>query len=173
MYQSRTGLRRTASAALGSLLGTLAVAIPSQAQSETYLEPLGGGGGSAFSRRCPAGEYLHGFELRVGDDVDAIRPVCFAPAGQGERIAPAIYAGEWHGGPAGVVRQLHCPANRGIGAVRAMRVLAEGATVVVNEIRLVCGPVSSDPLQHNEPAAIYKGPDWRGRGFMGAFGGSN
>lgn len=142
------------------LAATISFSFTSTAWSQTYLEPVGGYGGSAFERRCASGEYLHGFELRAGSDVDAIRPVCFEPAGQGEHIAPGKYAGAWHGGPGGSIVQLHCPANQGISAVRGMRVLVEGKRIqTVNEIRLYCGPVSTAPFQLGEPDASFKAPE--------------
>lgn len=43
---------------------------------ELALPPLGGGGGGYFTARCPGNQYLAGVRLRVGDDVDAIQPLC-------------------------------------------------------------------------------------------------
>jgi hypothetical protein len=42
------------------------------------LPALGGTGGGQFQDACAAGRLLGGFELRAGDDVDAIRPICIA-----------------------------------------------------------------------------------------------
>ncbi len=43
---------------------------------ELALPPLGGSGGGYFTTRCPQDQYLAGVRLRVGDDVDAIQPLC-------------------------------------------------------------------------------------------------
>ena len=43
---------------------------------ESPLPPLGGDGGGQFTARCPQNQYLAGVRLRVGDDVDAILPLC-------------------------------------------------------------------------------------------------
>lgn len=44
--------------------------------ADVRADPVGGGGGGAFAARCPYGQFLTGVELRTGDDVDAIRPLC-------------------------------------------------------------------------------------------------
>ena len=137
--------------AIGFLVATLTLAIPTKAQSETYLNPLGGPGGSPFSRRCPPGEALHGFELRAADDVDAIRPICFRTGGPGQSISPGMYAGEWHGGSGGRIGRVSCPVNQQISAVKGMIVASEGRTEVVNEIVLFCGLVSSNTFEPSTP----------------------
>ena len=59
------------------LLGLLAAAnAQASGDAVSYLPPIGGSGGGQFKAPCGATENLMGFELRVGDDVDAIRPVC-------------------------------------------------------------------------------------------------
>jgi hypothetical protein len=155
------------------LSAVLPTTFTSAAWSQAYLEAAGGSGGSKFEQRCPQGEYLTGFEMRVRDDVDAIRPLCFAPVGAGRRIEQNAF-GEWHGGPNGDVHQLRCPGNKETGAILGMRVLSEGVTVVVNEIRIFCGPVSREPFELGEPTATYRGPNWRSSGSLGAsFAGTN
>ncbi len=50
----------------------------------TYLPAVGGSGGSQFKVPCAAGMQLAGFELRAGDDIDAVRPVCVTAAINGD-----------------------------------------------------------------------------------------
>lgn len=148
-------------------LGLMSAAISTAAQSETYLNPLGGPGGSPFSRRCPPGEALHGFELRAADDVDAIRPICFRTGGPGQSISPGMYAGEWHGGSGGRIGRVNCPVNQQISAVVGMIVASEGRTEVVNEIVLFCGLVSSNTFEPSTPGAIFEGPRYKGTASPG------
>jgi len=162
MIEVRAVRRAKASTALAVVIAIAFAVAPVAAKSETFLNPLGGPGGSPFSRQCPPGEALHGFELRAADDVDAIRPICFRTGGPGESISPGMYAGEWHGGPGGRIGRVNCPANQGISAVAGMSVASEGRTEVVNEIHLFCASVSTDTFQPSTPASIFKGPRYQG-----------
>ncbi len=63
--------------------------LSAQAQTDVTLPPIGGEGGGPFTGRCPQGQLLTGFDLRTGDDVDAIRPLCvtaYGPADVGSII---------------------------------------------------------------------------------------
>jgi hypothetical protein len=68
-----------------------------QALAETSLPPLGGSGGGDFTVRCPANQNLAGVRLRVGDDVDAIQPLCrtytLSPYLEEETIYPTPESG--------------------------------------------------------------------------------
>jgi len=68
----------------------LLVSIASSVRADAYLPPIGGQGGSQFVAPCPEGQNVTGFELRTGDDVDAIRPVCVASYGPAEITAPTM-----------------------------------------------------------------------------------
>jgi hypothetical protein len=58
-------------------LPALAFCLVAGAHAQASRPPVvGGGGGGSFEARCPAGQVLGGLELRVGDDVDGIRPLC-------------------------------------------------------------------------------------------------
>src|SRR5713101_7523598 len=48
--------------------------------------PVGGPGGGEFVARCPSGQFLGGVELRAGDDIDAIRPLCRTPSVHKEKV---------------------------------------------------------------------------------------
>src|SRR5258708_4860451 len=49
---------------------------------DNKVPPVGGPGGGEFVALCPPGKLLGGVELRTGDDVDAIRPVCRTPTAE-------------------------------------------------------------------------------------------
>src|SRR5438552_4581429 len=106
--------------------------LSAQAQTDVILPPIGGSGGGQFVARCPQGQFLTGFELRTGDDVDAIRPICvsaYGPADVGPLVPGKISFGGNGGGP----RQLLCPKDAPI--VTGMFVRAEGVdTLSVNNI---------------------------------------
>ncbi len=89
-------------------LAMLAFAGNAFAQADQILYPVGGPGGGEFYARCAEGELLNGFELRVGDDVDAIRAICvraLSPKG----IFPRRAHPDMAGGPGGHVIQVVCP----------------------------------------------------------------
>src|SRR5713101_8744234 len=97
--------------------------LSAHAQTDVMLPPLGGDGGSQFVARCPQGQFLTGFELRTGADVDAIRPICVAAYGPAE-VGPLVPGKISFGGNGGGPRQLLCPKDAPI--VTGMFVRAEG-----------------------------------------------
>lgn len=83
----RAECRRVACALSVALSLACAAAPPAWAQASegashalesrlVFLPAIGGGGGSQFKALCNGDEQLAGVELRAGDDIDAIRPVC-------------------------------------------------------------------------------------------------
>ena len=56
------------------------------AQAQDRIPPVGGPGGGEFVARCPPGQLLGGVELRAGDDIDAIRPLCRTPSVNVEKV---------------------------------------------------------------------------------------
>src|SRR6202171_6099789 len=76
--------------------------LSAQAQTAAILPPFGGHGGGQFVARCPQGQLLTGFDLRTGDDVDAIRPLCVTAYGPAEagpiEPYPSMFGGNG-GGP--------------------------------------------------------------------------
>jgi hypothetical protein len=153
-----------------ALIGTIGL-VPI-AQADDYLPKLGGPGGSQFNAPCPAGQNLTGFELRTGDDINAIRPVCAVAYGPKEVVNVAPLPA-WHGGPDGHVESLLCPANTP--ALLGMLVETEGIdTLTLNSIHLYCGKVAAvaQPIPPN-PSAVYEGkayvrsPGWGGIGIDG------
>jgi hypothetical protein len=112
-------------------------AAPCHAEPDWASPVVGGKGGDSFVLRCPAGQFLVGLNIRLGDDLDAVAPVCAAPreGGRSELLGLAE-----RGGAGGEPRELLCPEGRPF--VRELEVQAEGrATVLVNALQLHCGPL--------------------------------
>ena len=150
------------------------------ALADAYLPPIGGSGGGQFKAPCPAGQNLAGFELRTGDDVDAIRPVCVIAFGPRDTSAPSLTVGSglvaigpqsalfgsmqtlaagWYGGTGGDIEPLLCPQSTPI--VIGIDVAAEGAdTVIVNNIHLFCGQALAKQAADANPSAIFDGPGY-------------
>jgi hypothetical protein len=160
--------------------------LPAQSQHRiprSLPEPVGGPGGSDFVARCPPGQFLAGVELRAGDDIDAIRPLCRTPSVHKEKVeiqpgnpkynpnrydqyeeissfyvSAAAPSTGWYGGPGGSVQTVVCsPGAGGIvePVVSAIYVEAEGVnTVTVNRITLLC-----EALTYGAPT------QWRDREF--------
>jgi hypothetical protein len=128
------------------------------AQIDQILPPVGGPGGGQFFARCTFPEILTGFELRTGDDVDAIRPMCaqaFAAANVG---ASFLYPNSF-GGTGGHVVRLQCPANT---VVNGIKVAYEGEdTVVVNTLHVYCGPAAVNQPLTSYPTLVFDGREIR------------
>jgi hypothetical protein len=153
----------------------LFIALSAQAQT-SILPPIGGRGGGQFIARCPGNELLTGFELRAGDDVDAIRPLCVAAFGTRETNPVQLTSGSglttgkdpfgfdivklesgWYGGTGGGVTNVICPKDTPI--VIGMYVRAEGVkTVTVNNIHLFCGIAATTQQPSEFPSAVFDGP---------------
>ena len=124
--------------------------LPSR-DAQSYLPPIGGPGGGQFKVPCHNGQYLNGVELRVGDDVDAIRPIC------ADSTSVTSANNPFSGGPGGRPLQLRCPMNTP--TVIALGVGAEGAeTVVVNNVHLYCGQLIPNQKTPDYPSAVFDGP---------------
>jgi hypothetical protein len=122
-----------------------------------YLTPIGGGGGNPFDGGCPPDQNLGGFELRTGDYIDAIRPVCVISLGPKEiRVAPV--QPPFFGGPGGGSRRLVCPPGSPI--VIGLSVVASGkTTITVAALDLKCGQaVLGAQPPYEGPSVFYHGP---------------
>ncbi len=150
----------------------------STVHAQSYLSALGGPGGGQFKAPCISGGMLNGFELRAGDDVDAIRPVCIAATGPiflpyrytapltadsglvgdpNNLFAPQHVAQGWFGGVGGRIQQLLCPSSAPI--VIGIDVSAEGIdTVTVNNIHLFCGVQSANQTPTADPQNVFDAP---------------
>lgn len=139
------------------LLSMLCLASPAFAQVDQRLPPIGGEGGGQYNARCAIDEILNGFELRTGDDVDAIRPICavaHSPTVIGPRNA---YPGSFGGTGGGVVRVV-CPDNTP--AIAGLLVGWEGVdTFIVNNVRLYCSTAATHQLPGPYPTVAYDGPE--------------
>jgi len=135
-------------------------ALGAQAQTDAVLTPIGGGGGGQFSARCPQGRHLIGFELRTGDDVDAIRPLCAVAHSPREAGPVEPYPNSFGGDGGGDMRQLVCPGAAPV--VTGMYVGYEGKTTVVNNIHLVCGVAAETQTSSELQSAVFNGPAYVG-----------
>jgi hypothetical protein len=165
-------------------------AFPGRAAA-TYLPAIGGSGGGQFFAPCPAGQNLTGFELRAGDDVDAIRSLCITNYSSGSVTGPMLTDGsgliihygnltrELYAAPfseiAGDYMELPKDWHGGTGGGRAsvicpkgrpvvvgLYVAAEGArTITVNNIHLFCGLAIPSQQLDPNPSAIFDAPGYR------------
>src|SRR5438270_1252170 len=137
------------------LASTLFLVLSAQAQTDTILPAIGGDGGGKFTGRCPQGEFLAGFELWTGDDVDAIRPTCI-PASGPASVGPLDNLPSRFGGDGGSARFLVCPKQAPI--VLGMYVNAQGnATTVVHDIWLWCGVPATTQHLTEKPNLAFDG----------------
>ena len=145
------------------ILLILLMGVAGKAGAQNYLRKLGGLGGGSFNEPCPAGQNLTGFDVRTGDDVDAIRPVCAVSYGPTEISTPLLAndssAPGWHGGSGGGrMERVLCPPR--IPIVLGIDVMSEGAkTTIVNSIMLFCGQAVATPQTASvNPSAVFEAP---------------
>lgn len=136
--------------AMTTAILSLSLVYPTAAQ--VYLPQVGGPGGGQFSAACPNDEFLEGVNLRTGDDVDAVQPIC-APAIGPTNMPPGRQYLEFHGGDGGgELHSLVCPPSNPV--VIAMDIGYEGRqTVIVNNVWICCGRVVNTP----QPLPVYPG----------------
>jgi hypothetical protein len=140
---------------LGLLIGLHPLA--AYAQADQFLPPLGGDGGGVFVARCQAADILTGFELRTGDDVDSIRPICARPTAPGSIGQRYAFAQKFGGDGGGNTVALLCPPTTP--SVAGITVTYEGVdTVVVHGVDVFCSVVA--PIQQitTTPTVRYVGP---------------
>lgn len=141
---------------IGTLMAMMLFAFSAQAQTDQILPPIGGLGGGQYTARCAGDQILTGFDLRTGDDVDAIRPLCVAVRGPTD-VGPINPYPSQFGGNGGGPRRLACPSKDPL--VVGLYVIAEGVkTVVVNNIHLFCGPAVANQTPAANPTAVFDGP---------------
>lgn len=160
--------RRQARRWLATAVLAALAAVCAGAHADAYLPAVGGSGGGQFKAPCEEGQLLAGFELRVGDDVDAIRPLCAVAIEPGRTSDPKATGQDWHGGAGGAVQRLVCPQKTPV--VIGIDVVSEGATEVVNSIHLFCGQVVATQVADPYPSAILDASGYTdGRGLMAPF----
>lgn len=141
------------------MLGFALFAGPVAAQN---LPPLGGPGGAPFEARCGPGRSLVGVEIRTGDDVDAIRPVCGRRSPPNQMLDIAA-EGPFRGGGSNPVRSVLCPSA--LPRVRGLYAYIEGdKTVIVNSIHLSCESAYGTSTGRTAVDAAFDGPRIRPRG---------
>jgi hypothetical protein len=134
----------------------LHLASPAYAQADQVLPPMGGPGGSQFFARCANGDILNGVELRTGNDVDGIRPIC-ASSRAPTSIGPRNVFSVGYGGDGGGVSRVVCPDNAP--AIAGLRVGYEGEkTTIINNVHLYCSVVLPNQPLTTHPTAVFDGP---------------
>ena len=146
-----------ASISLPGLLLSLLHPLAAFAQADQILPPLGGSGGGPFVARCQNGDILTGFELRTGDDVDSIRPICARPTAPGSIGQRYAYSQKFGGEGGGNTVPLLCPPT--IPAVAGIKVAYEGVeTIVVHSVDVFCSVVAPNQQFTTTPTVRYEGP---------------
>ena len=174
-----------------ALLIAFAGAFNAAGAAQVFLPAIGGKGGSQFLAPCTQGQSLAGLELRAGDDVDAVRPLCVTAYSSGSVTAPRLTNGsglvqryssitrEVMGEPyselLGDWSELPKDWHGGTGGGRAsvvcprarpivlaVYVAAEGVnTISVNNIHLYCGLAVPSQTLDANPSAIFDAPGYK------------
>lgn len=98
--------------------------LAAQGQAAEQLDIVGGTGGSAFTRACPAGAVLTGIRARVGLAIDAIGIKC-RPIGANGVLGGESDAGSLAGGSGGQVNvNSSCPQGEVVASMRVSRGVA-------------------------------------------------
>jgi hypothetical protein len=160
----RIGKHRGA-AALSLALAWLTAA-GGEARADTVLPALGGPGGATFSFRCSNDWILTGVEVRIKDDIHAVRPLCARPFGGSLADWPRLTSGSgiiflpglipiprvapgWFGDPRGHIDHVICPPFAPI--MHGWKVGVGGSDErVVRSFELLCGgmqPTSASPAR--------------------------
>ena len=151
----------------GILLLLAFVAPPSSSAFEWTPGVAGGAGGEPFSARCPEDQYVTGFALRVGDDIDHISVLCARVGPNGTRVGETTEV-SGGGGTGGDPVRLECPADKPF--VNSMKVTAEGReTKVVAGLSIYCELMLGHYNKDVRFERAHKGFDDRGV-FLAAAG---
>jgi hypothetical protein len=144
-------------------LAMMLFTLSAQARTDTTLPPIGGSGGNRFVARCEQGEMLAGFDLRAGDDIDAIRPIC-SPTGTGKYDFYPLSFGGTGGGPL----QLVCPGD--VPVVSGLYIGSEGKEILtVNNIHLFCSDAAATRAPSEQADATFDGARETRTGISGTF----
>lgn len=138
----------------------IAVCAITPARADSYLPQIGGKGGAPYSERCPQGQILNGFEVRAGDDIDAIRAVCVTSSSPTDVGTPPLsngFGGGWHGGGGGGLRRLLCPP--GTPVVMGLVAGYDGIdTISLDTIDIYCAQASAGASIGQYPSNIIHAP---------------
>ena len=116
---------------LGSLL-LISRAAAAQDLAAENLKLMGGTGGTAFTRSCPAGSVLTGIRAKVGLAIDAIGIKC-RPVQANGSLGGETDVGSLAGGPGGSATSVSCAQ----GSVIAQQ-FATGAILTIGYLKLTC-----------------------------------
>lgn len=143
---------------LALAMSAIGMAAPALADSD--LPAIGGTGGAQYRHRCPDGLVLTGFDLRAGDDIDAIHPLCGEVHGPADVAVPPAGDGfgrGWFGGPGGGFVRMRCPPSTPV--VTAINVYADGVdTISVDRIDIFCSEVGPARNTSAYPSNHYHAP---------------
>ena len=106
---------------------------PIPAKDHPMTPIVGGYGGSEFTNACTPGQLMVGLEVRSGDKIDAIRPVCAPPSQWDEFGTGANRPTGFSGGNGGSLRPtLMCPQFHFLVGLNTW------SDTMVNGLRIVC-----------------------------------
>jgi hypothetical protein len=138
------------------ILPSLFFATMASAQVDQVLPTFGGGGGGQFTARCAQGQMLNGFELRTGDDVDGIRPICITVQQSGD-VQGRSFDAPLNGGPGAGATYLGCPDLAPV-VTAVWRSTEEAKTEIINGVHVFCGKAATDQPVTTYPTAVFDGP---------------
>jgi hypothetical protein len=151
-----------------ALLSGMAWAGNAFAQVDQVMPVKGGEGGGSFVARCAGTDVLTGFDLMVADDIDSIRPICITAYTPIAASAPHVFTQKF-GGDTGSPVRIICPLKAP--AIVALEILAEGReTVILNTIKMYCGPAAPNQPQTPYPSAVFDAPHTGSTGYAAGAG---
>jgi hypothetical protein len=112
---------------------------------------LGGDGGQEWRSTCQPNDYLIGFNMRTGDDLDAIVPICNPINAEFNDWAGQAYeASNYWGGDGGEYQKVVCDA----GSIVTHLIVHMSASKVVNRIGIGCQDLDSPTFADVYPPRI-------------------
>ena len=146
-------------------IAAMLMASASHAQPDATLPPIGSYRSVHFVGRCGPGQLLHGVDLTVGDDVDAIRPLCAIAYGPSQLGPVQVYAERFGGQERSLLdtqllgrlsqRRLVCPPESPV--VIGMKVGTQGRSAVVNNVHFYCGVAGTAQTKGTHPTVVFNG----------------
>jgi len=126
------------------------------AGTDTYVQAVGGPGGTAFQSRCDRGQLMVGLALRGGAELDAVAAICATAinATEVDRRSQATLP-QTFGGYGGTEMTLICPSARPI--VKSLYVEAVRKVTQPDRIRVDCTQAKADRSRSGMPGPAYSG----------------
>ena len=126
------------------------------AWADTYLERLGGPGGGKFVGRCPKDQNLAGFDVKSGQTIDSIRPLCLVAFGPTE-VGVINRLPDAFGGGGGGEERIVCPKSAPI--VTGWIVASNGEhTITVDYFQLLCGVAAANQTMPEVEGPLVNAP---------------